>query len=101
MKAGAGYFKGEKYTITFKTKGKKSREKTIELNTTLDGWYVGGNLLFGGLLGYLVVDPLTGAMYKLPEQAYADFEGDQFSLNIISIETLNDEQKANLQLIDL
>jgi len=31
----------------------------------LDGWYIAGNLLFGGLIGYFIVDPATGAMWTL------------------------------------
>ena len=27
----------------------------------MNGWYI-GNILFGGLIGFLIVDPLTGAM---------------------------------------
>jgi hypothetical protein len=30
----------------------------------MSGWYI-GNILFGGLIGMLVVDPQTGAMYRL------------------------------------
>lgn len=30
----------------------------------LSGWYL-GNVVFGGLIGLLIVDPLTGAMYNL------------------------------------
>lgn len=30
----------------------------------IDGWYF-GNILLGGLFGMLIVDPATGAMYKL------------------------------------
>lgn len=114
LKAGAGYFKGEKYQITFTTpstfegKGKKRKEvagitRTIELDTSLDGWYLGGNLLFGGLVGWLIVDPLTGAMYKLPEEVNADLVATsaERTLNILSIETLTAEQKAKLQPINL
>lgn len=32
-------------------------------------WYIGGNLLFGGLIGWLIVDPASGAMWHFdPEQ---------------------------------
>jgi len=37
----------------------------------MSGWYW-GNILIGGLIGMLVVDPLTGAMYKLPDGANAN-----------------------------
>lgn len=104
LKAGAGYFKGEKYQITFtlpKSGKKPGIKKTLELDTSLDGWYLGGNLLFGGLLGYLVIDPLTGAMYKLPEEVNADLTSSEHTLNIISLENLTAAQKAKLQPINL
>lgn len=42
-------------------------DRLIPVNCTLDGWYF-GNLLFGGFIGMLIVDPATGAMYKLETQ---------------------------------
>jgi hypothetical protein len=40
----------------------------IKLDSSVSGWYF-GNLLLGGLIGMLIVDPLTGAMYNLtPEK---------------------------------
>lgn len=104
LKASAGYFKGEKYKITFTlpSKGKKaSRKKVVELNSSVDGWYLGGNLLFGGIPGYLIVDPLTGAMYKLPDEVSVDFTSSEQSLHIISIDSLTAEQKTKLQLVEL
>lgn len=35
------------------------------MDTKVNGWYIGGNLLFGGVIGWLIVDPATGAMWKL------------------------------------
>lgn len=64
LKSGAGYFKGETYTIAFRKEGFADQQTT--LNSSLDGWYW-GNIVFGGLIGMLAVDPATGAMYKLPE----------------------------------
>lgn len=61
-----GYFKGEQYTIELEKEGYKN--KTHFINSSLDGWYF-GNLLFGGLVGMLIVDPLTGSMYNLPYAA--------------------------------
>lgn len=91
LKAGAGYFKGEKYKIIFK--GKDGQSRTIELDTGLDGWYLGGNLLFGGLIGYLIVDPLTGAMYTLPEEVNADLT----SLSIMSLDDVTPQQREKLK----
>lgn len=94
LKAGAGYFKGEQYHITFKKQG--LLEKSIQVNATVDGWYLGGNLLFGGFVGWLIVDPMTGAMYKLPETIQADLNDNTHALKIISIDTLTQEQKNKL-----
>ncbi|WP_430444860.1 MAG: hypothetical protein ACQZ2J_27630 [Pseudomonas piscis] len=69
LKSGKGYFSGQTYKLHFKKDGYS--DKTIELNSSLSGWYW-GNILLGGLIGMLIVDPLTGAMYKLPESASAD-----------------------------
>ncbi len=104
LKAGAGYFKGEKYQVTFKPKGKKAKPQTFVLDTTLDGWYLGGNLLFGGLPGYLIVDPITGAMYKLPEKFSVNLDNlnvETADLHIILIDQLNDEQRSKLEPINL
>ena len=37
--------------------------QTQVLHTTLNGWYL-GNIIFGGLIGLLLVDPATGAMWS-------------------------------------
>lgn len=61
----AGYFKGKSYNVTIAKEGYS--EQTIMIKSEMDGWYI-GNLLFGGLVGMLIVDPLTGAMWKLEPQ---------------------------------
>lgn len=61
-----GYFKSQSYRLVFEMKGHATAEAKID--SSLSGWYF-GNLLFGGLIGMIVVDPLTGAMYNLePEK---------------------------------
>jgi hypothetical protein len=62
LKRGAGYFKKAKYLVTFEKPG--YQRETIRLEGTPGGWYLGGNLLVGGM-GYLIVDPATGAMWTL------------------------------------
>jgi hypothetical protein len=62
LKAGSGYFKKAAYEITFYKEGYDPR--TLPITYKLDGWYF-GNLLFGGLIGLLIIDPATGAMYKI------------------------------------
>ena len=61
------YFKGQQYRLVFELPSYSSAE--VRLEPTMSGWYYAGNLLFGGLIGMLIVDPLTGAMYNLsPEK---------------------------------
>ncbi len=66
LKSGAGFFKKAMYSITYTKPGFLS--KTVELSADLNGWYF-GNLVFGGIIGFLIVDPATGAMYKLYTQS--------------------------------
>ena len=58
----AGYFKSQTYRLVFEMPGYANTE--VNLESSVSGWYF-GNLLFGGLIGMLIVDPLTGAMYNL------------------------------------
>lgn len=68
LNASAGFFDGETYQVAYRKEGFADKQSTIE--STVDGWYW-VNILFGGLIGMLIVDPATGAMYKLPENASA------------------------------
>ena len=56
-----GYFSGKTYTIKISKEGYS--DKIIIIDTQTNGWYLGGNLVFGGLIGWFIVDPLTGAMW--------------------------------------
>ena len=60
-----GYFSSPKYTVDFTRGGYPGHTATIPHDVS--GWYVGGNFLFGGLIGWVVVDPLTGAMWTLKD----------------------------------
>lgn len=58
-----GYFSGKKYSVTISKEG--FDDHTVTVDTKANGWYIGGNILFGGLIGWLIVDPATGAMWSL------------------------------------
>jgi hypothetical protein len=58
-----GFFSGKKYTVTISLAG--YTDHTFTVDTRANGWYIAGNLVFGGLIGWLIVDPLTGAMWTL------------------------------------
>lgn len=68
LTSSAGYFDGERYTVTFRKDGYDDEQFVI--NSGIDGWYW-GNILIGGILGMLIIDPATGAMYNLPSKAGA------------------------------
>ncbi|TGE21805.1 hypothetical protein E5K00_16190 [Hymenobacter aquaticus] len=65
LKPGAGYFQKQEYTIKFSLAGYEP--KTTTITADFNGWYL-GNLLFGGVIGMLIVDPLTGAMYRITDK---------------------------------
>ena len=62
LKASEGYFKKANYWVKITKDGFEDR--LVPIKFKLDGWYF-GNILFGGFIGMLIVDPATGAMYKL------------------------------------
>lgn len=65
LKSSAGYMKKEEYKVTFTKDG--YAQKVVHISAELDGWYI-GNILIGGWLGMLIVDPLSGAMYKIAKE---------------------------------
>tara|TARA_R100000687_G_scaffold83430_1_gene86103 strand:+ start:724 stop:1482 length:759 start_codon:yes stop_codon:yes gene_type:complete len=64
LRSSAGYFKRAKYTLNMSKDGYADNETVLKGG--IDGWYF-GNLLLGGALGMLFVDPVTGSMWSLPE----------------------------------
>lgn len=69
LTAGEAYFHAKSYTITFSKAG--YAEQYAVVKAELSGWYF-GNILFGGLIGILIVDPITGKMWKLPTDVNAN-----------------------------
>jgi hypothetical protein len=64
LNSGDGYFGRARYSIDASLPG-YSNSRT-QFSASFNGWYV-GNIVFGGLLGFLVIDPLTGAMWRLDD----------------------------------
>ena len=62
LKSGAGFFTNAKYKLTFSSPGHS--DKIVQINSTINGWYF-GNLMLGGILGMLIIDPATGAMWRI------------------------------------
>lgn len=66
-KSDGSYFGKKEYTITFCKDGYK--QTSLPINSDKNGWYIGGNIMFGGLIGWFGVDPFHGGMYTLsPEK---------------------------------
>ena len=85
LKSGAGFFTKESYIITLDMNGYESKKINVECK--INGWYF-GNILIGGLLGLLIVDPATGAMYRV--------DGDGILENL----TKSGETSASLNILD-
>jgi hypothetical protein len=62
LKSGAGFFAKAEYQVKLTAPG--YAEQVVPINFKINGWYF-GNLLIGGVIGMLIVDPATGAMWKL------------------------------------
>lgn len=71
LNRGTGFFVPANYIATIEKPGYQPVECKIQ--PYLNPWYFPGNVVAGGLLGLLIIDPATGAMYGLaPSQIHAD-----------------------------
>ncbi|HUX53584.1 MAG TPA: carboxypeptidase-like regulatory domain-containing protein [Williamwhitmania sp.] len=104
LAASAGYFTKASYTVTFEMPGYES--VTVPVFFSLDGWYVFGNIAVGGLMGWLIIDPITGAMWKLNTKSINEtLVKSATSLNtptlkIMSYNDIPESWKANLVRIN-
>ncbi len=99
LNASQGFFQGAEYQISFSKEGYGEQEFSIR--SSMDGWYL-GNIIFGGLIGILVIDPATGAMWKLNDAVDVSLNADQTAgkdLSIMTFDQLSDAQKSNLTLV--
>lgn len=103
LDSSAGYFDRETYTFVVEKDGYQPR--TYVLTSTIDGWYW-GNILLGGVIGMLIVDPITGAMYNLPERTDISLEPEVAALpgteglTIATIDSLSVEQLNRLKKVN-
>jgi uncharacterized protein YceK len=59
-----GYFKSKQYDVTISKDGYDT--KTVKIDSFLSGWYAGNIILWPvAVIGGLIIDPLTGAMWSL------------------------------------
>ncbi|GIW41600.1 MAG: hypothetical protein KatS3mg076_2177 [Candidatus Binatia bacterium] len=100
LSASKGFFSPAQYHVEASMEGYNPARST--LSAGLDGWYI-GNLLFGGLIGMLIVDPATGAMWKLDDRVVVNLglkaaarDSGSLSLYIVSLDELPPEYRAAL-----
>jgi hypothetical protein len=65
LKRSSGFFVPAKYTFRYELDGYYPSQVNVDAN--LNPWYL-GNVVLGGLLGILIVDPATGAMWTIPSR---------------------------------
>jgi hypothetical protein len=101
LKSGAGFFSKESYSVELIMNGYESKKINVECK--VNGWYF-GNFLIGGLIGLLIVDPATGAMYKLDSKGITENLDRSTStgatLNILDKNSIPQDWKDHLVKVD-
>lgn len=69
QKSSGGYWSKKSFKVTIAKPGFKTQ--IIPVEASANGWYIAGNFIFGGLIGWFIVDPLSGNMYTLSPEAVA------------------------------
>jgi len=98
QKHDGSYWGKKSYTVKISKPG--FSEQIIAVTASANGWYIGGNILLGGLIGWFIVDPWNGGMYTLsPKDISATLpaktsDNNQFKDGNISIMLLEDVPPA-------
>lgn len=71
LKSSAGYFKRGAYIVRFSKPGYADLEMPLAAGMRGTYW---GNILVGGPIGLLIVDPASGAMWALPKAITAELQ---------------------------
>ena len=69
QKSTGKYWGKKSYTVKINKDG--FQEQSVPITASANGWYIAGNFLFGGVIGWFIVDPLNGNMYTLSPEAIA------------------------------
>jgi hypothetical protein len=101
LDASDGYFDGQEYTVTLSKDG--YQPTTVKVDSRINGWYV-GNIVFGGFIGWLIVDPLTGAMWALETEHVNATLGERVAmgetsspqLRIVSLDSVPESARSEM-----
>jgi hypothetical protein len=100
LKSSSGFFAGARYFMKFSSPG--YADYSVTVSSKLKGWYF-GNLMIGGWLG-LIIDPITGAMWKLDKKyvnvVLTPLQSDLRELKIYDINKIPEEWKSHLVSLD-
>lgn len=106
LKKKQGYFVAKEYKVTIEKPGFKP--VVITLRPSAGGWYIVGNafLPFFGLFGWVVVDPLTGAMWTYrPKEIDKELESqvselDEDTISVVLLEDVPAERRDEMVRIN-
>lgn len=65
-KSNGRYWGGKKYEVAISKRGYRTQRVTVD--THPNALYLGGNLIFGGVIGWFIVDPTSSKMYGLSSE---------------------------------
>lgn len=104
LPTGNGFFSGAEYFVTISADG--FEPQTIRVGTNVSGWYLFGNIFVGGLLGWVVVDPATGAMWNLETTHVSGAlgavgTGQQSDIRIVLLDEVPIELRSGMKPISL
>lgn len=77
-------------------------DKVVPVLFDLDGWYF-GNILLGGIIGMLIVDPATGAMWKIDTEYLNETlnsSSTEAQMNIMDVNDIPENWKTHLVQIN-
>lgn len=78
-KSDGSYWGKKSFTVEITKAGYE--KQIIPITASANGWYIGGNLVFGGLIGWFIVDPQNGAMYTLSPEKITSTLGEKTAHN--------------------
>lgn len=78
-KSDGSYWGKKHYTVEITKDG--FEKQVIPITGSANGWYIAGNLVFGGLIGWFIVDPFNGAMYTLTPNQITSTLGEKVAHN--------------------
>ena len=97
LKSAGGFFRAARYQVQISATG--YQPQTVPVLFKLNNWYF-GNIVFGGIIGMLIVDPATGAMWRIADPI-VDVQLERGprvmgSLRIVTPDMLTSAQKARM-----